>query len=95
MANQIETQFTAKLKEGLQKKQAAQFDQTFMGLQVLGHMRMVEALDVMQQQASGEFQQTLQQALDTTRQHLAKAEQINQTLEKTSVAARPDVTEEE
>jgi putative membrane protein len=87
--DRVESQFAQKLIEGLRKKQGQQFDNTLIGLEVLGHMRMVETLDVMQQQASGELQQILQQAHKETQKHLQEAEQLSQKIEKSAVAQRP------
>ena len=87
--DRVESQFAQKLIEGLREKQGQQFDNTLMGLEVLGHMRMVETLDVMQQQASGELQQILQQAHKETQKHLQEAEQLSQKIEKSAVAQRP------
>jgi putative membrane protein len=87
--DRVESQFAQKLIEGLRKKQGQQFDNTFIGLEVLGHMRMVETLDVMQQQASSELQQILQQAHKETQKHLQQAEQLSQKIENSAVAQRP------
>jgi predicted outer membrane protein len=86
LQEQIESKVVETLKKGLQDKQGSQFDQTFMGLQLLAHMRMLDTLDVMQQHASGQLRQTLQDAQQATQQHLQMAEQLKKTLE-TSVAS--------
>jgi predicted outer membrane protein len=83
---QVESKCGETLKKGLQKKQGAQFDQTFMGLQILGHMKMIDTVQVMQQHASPQLQDVLEQAQQSAQQHLEMAEEINQKLE-TSVAA--------
>jgi putative membrane protein len=88
MFDRIESQFAEKLVEGLREKQGRQLDNTVMGLEVLAHMRMVETLDVMQQQTSGELQQILEQAHEKTRQHLQEAEQLGRKIEESAVAQR-------
>jgi predicted outer membrane protein len=84
--SQIESKVAETLAKGLQEKQGDQFDQTFIGLQLLAHMRMLDTLQVMQQHASGQLRQTIEDARQATQQHLQMAEQLNKTLE-TSVAS--------
>ena len=68
-------------KEKLQEKQGAEFDKAFLGTQISMHIDSLAALEVIQQEASGQLAQVAQQAAQTVEQHLEQAEQLMQQLE--------------
>jgi predicted outer membrane protein len=90
---QIASKRVESLMKGLEEKQAGEFDQAFMGLQVLHHMAMLETLQVMQQQSGGKLRETLTQAEQSVQQHLDKASQLSQELSQTDTASRQNQTE--
>lgn len=71
-------------KQELGSKQGAEFDKCFFGMQVFLHRGMADKLQVLQQYASPELAQTLQEGLKTTQEHAQLAEQM---LEQAEVAA--------
>ena len=89
LIGQVEMQMAEKLKEALQKTEGAQFDRSFMSLQLLAHMSMLETLKVTKSQASSQLQQTIEQAEQSMQQHLEEAQQIHQQLDEGSSASRP------
>jgi predicted outer membrane protein len=82
---QIDKQITQRClemtKEKLQEKQGAEFDKAFVGCQIGAHIDSLAALEVIQQQSSGQLAQVAQQASQTVEQHLQQAEQLMQQLE--------------
>ena len=66
----------------LKQKQGAEFDAAFLGMQIVAHMGMIDTLNVAQQHATGDLKATLQQGEQTTKQHLQKAKDLMQQLEK-------------
>lgn len=68
-------------REELQAKQGVEFDKCYIGSQINGHMQMLAALEVLQQQGPQQVQQVAQQAQPTVRQHLEHAKQIMKQLE--------------
>ena len=78
---------------GCSKKSGAEFDQCYMFGQVMAHMGMVDALTVFAKHASPEFRQKLDKALQTTKRHLAEAQQIAESLEGTHHRSNAKSTE--
>lgn len=72
--------FTA-VKAELESKEGEQFDQCYMTQQVMCHTKMVASLEVLQNHVSGELRNILSEGLDTTKQHLNKAEEIVKNLD--------------
>jgi predicted outer membrane protein len=68
------------LREKLQEKQGAEFDQCFVGSQIFGHMHMIAQLEVVQQQSSGQLRQFAQEAQPKVKQHLEQAEKLAEQL---------------
>jgi predicted outer membrane protein len=77
----------------LEKKSGAEFDQCYMFGQVMAHMGMVDHLTVFAKHASPEFRQKLDKALQTTKRHLAEAQQIAESLEGTHHKSNAKSTE--
>lgn len=82
---QIERQITERhqqaVRDELQQKQGAEFDKCYVGVQVAGHMHMVAALEVIEQQGPDQLRQIAQQARPTVEQHLEHAKQLIKQLE--------------
>jgi hypothetical protein len=72
--------FTA-VKAELESKEGKKFDQCYMTQQVMCHTKMVASLEVLQNHVSGELRNILSEGLDTTKQHLDKAEEIVKNLD--------------
>lgn len=79
---QITEACTQSLIQALQSKNGAEFDKAYMGQQVLAHMETLDTLKVISQQASSpQLKQTLQQAQQSTQQHLQKAKDVMKQIE--------------
>jgi predicted outer membrane protein len=68
------------LKEELQQKSGAEFDECFVGAQIGGHMQAVAALEVLGQETQGQLQQLAQEAQPKVQQHLDHAKQLAKQL---------------
>lgn len=71
---------TQNLRAKLEQKQGADFDHCFVGSQIAGHMQMLSALEVIQNQTSGQLQQVARDHQPKVKQHLEKAEQLAEQL---------------
>lgn len=67
-------------KKALNDKQGAEFDKAFMGLQVAAHMEMQDKLEVYKNHVSGQLQQDIEQAQETTKEHLQEAKKIMENI---------------
>ena len=94
----IDKQIAERAKESfhekLQQKQGAEFDECFVGAQIVGHMQMLAALDVLKNQSAGQLKQIAQEAEPKVRQHLQEAEKLAEQLrssstKQTEAASRP------
>lgn len=83
---QITQKCTQAVRDELQQKQGAEFDKCYIGSQIGGHMHMLAALEVIQQQGPEQLQQIAQKAQPTVQQHLDHAKQIAKQLEGQSAA---------
>jgi predicted outer membrane protein len=81
LERQIVERCTQAAKEELQQKQDAEFDKCYIGSQIGGHMHMLAALEVIQQQGPEQLQQIAQQAQPNVQKHLDQAKQIMKQLE--------------
>lgn len=68
-------------QEMLSKHQGAEFDMAFMGEQLVLHNHMLAMLQAVQQHASPQLQQLVNQGIQTTEQHLNHARQIVEQLQ--------------
>lgn len=59
-------------KEAMQDKEGSEFDQAFVGSQVLAHISMLAKLKASEEAVSGELQQVLKKGQETTKQHKEK-----------------------
>jgi len=64
----------------LQQKQGQQFDDAYVGMQIVQHMQMLDKLAVATEHASPELQQVLQQGTETAQNHFQHAEQLMQQI---------------
>jgi predicted outer membrane protein len=89
---QITEQCTQALREELEQKQGAEFDKAYVGSQIAGHMQMLAALKVIEQQGPQQLQQLAQQAQPVVQEHLEHAKQLKKQLDggsPSSQAERP------
>jgi len=63
-------------KKELGSKEGHEFDQCYMGMQIAGHMKMIDELKVYKNYATGQLQQDIEESLDTTEHHLKEAKKI-------------------
>lgn len=64
------------LREELQQKSGAEFDECFLGAQIAGHMHMLAALEVIPQETQGELKQVADEARPAVQKHLEHAKQL-------------------
>jgi predicted outer membrane protein len=64
------------LKEELQSKSGADFDQCYVGSQIAGHMHMLSALEVLSEEGPGQLKQVAADARPIVQQHLDHAKQL-------------------
>jgi predicted outer membrane protein len=76
----IHDQCLQAMREELQQKTGAEFDECFIGGQVGGHIQMVAALGVIGQETQGQLQEIVKQAQPKTQQHLEHAKQLAKQL---------------
>jgi predicted outer membrane protein len=74
-------------KQELSQAQGEEFDKAYMGTQMGMHIGMLAKLKAAEGHVSGEFQQLIQQAQQTTMQHKQEAEQIKKELASASGGA--------
>jgi predicted outer membrane protein len=88
---QIERQITDRyfesVREDLQQKQGVEFDKCYLGSQIGGHMHMLAALEVIEQQGPDQLRQIAQQAQPKVQQHLEHAKQLMKQLEGSSATS--------
>lgn len=84
------------LREELQSKSGAEFDECYIGSQIAGHMHSLAALEVLSQESQGQLKQIADEAKPTVQKHLEHAKQIAKQLKSGSGSAqaqRPSTTE--
>jgi hypothetical protein len=85
-------------KKELSKHQGMDFDQAFMGQQLLAHMEMVDKLSVFKNHASPKLRQVIESELQMATNHLNEARQIMEQMKDTETtprtARRPGSTED-
>lgn len=86
---QIGERCLAMTQQMLGKKQGAEFDKAFVGLNIPAHVRMLATLETVQDHASPELQQILQKGQQATQQHLAHAEQLMRQLDQGGASDQP------
>lgn len=64
------------LKEELQQKSGAEFDECYVGSQIAGHMHMLAALEVIGQESQGQLKQVADEARPAVQKHLEHAKQL-------------------
>jgi predicted outer membrane protein len=75
------------LREELQQKTGAEFDECYIGSQIGGHMHMLAALEVIGQESQGQLKQLANEAQPTVQSHLEHAKQLAKQLKSESSAA--------
>jgi len=66
----------------LSDKKGSAFDACYVGMQIAGHLRMVDELKVLERHASRELQPVLKQGRTKAEEHLQKAKELMKELEK-------------
>jgi predicted outer membrane protein len=64
------------LREELQQKSGAEFDECYLGAQIAGHMHMLAALEVIPQESQGQLKQIAEEAKPTVQKHLDQAKDL-------------------
>jgi len=67
-------------QQELSQKTGTHFDVCYMGMQIGAHMMMADELTVYGKHASAELRPILQEGLETTKQHLTRAKELEQRL---------------
>lgn len=86
MDRQITERCTQAAREELQQKQGVEFDKCYIGSQINGHVHMLAALEVIQQQGPEQLQQIAKQAHPQVQKHLEHAKQIMKQLDGDAAA---------
>lgn len=86
LEKQIVERCTQATKEELQQRQGADFDKCYIGDQIVGHVKTLAALEVIQQQGPEQLQQVAQEAQPAVQKQLEQAKQIMKDLEGASPA---------
>ncbi len=81
---QITKRTTQAMRDELQQKSGAEFDECYLGAQIGSHICMLAALEVIGQQAQGELRQVAEQAQPTIQQHLDHAKHLAKELQGAS-----------
>jgi len=85
------------LREELQEKKGAEFDECFVGSQIAGHMHMLAALEVIGQESQGQLKQVADEARPAVQKHLDHAKQLAKQLrsesDNSATAGRPTTSQ--
>jgi predicted outer membrane protein len=90
---QIGEQCLANAKKELATQQGTDFDRTFIGMQCMAHLQMIDALKVLRNYASNDLRQNIDQELQLANTHLTQAKQIKEQLKDRSsdrLSRRPE-----
>jgi predicted outer membrane protein len=85
----------ASAKQELGRKQGAEFDKCFIGLQLGGHIKMQDELKVLRNHASPELKQQIDKTLQVVQGHLQESRQLMEQLKDSPserVSRRPEDT---
>ncbi|MBW3596999.1 MAG: DUF4142 domain-containing protein [Planctomycetes bacterium] len=88
IAKQATKRSLQRTTELLNEKQGREFDQCYIGQQIVAHIETVSKLEAMQNHGSPQFQAVIRKGVQTTEEHLKEAGAIAQTLERAG-GARP------
>jgi predicted outer membrane protein len=80
------------LREELQQKSGAEFDECFIGAQIGGHMHALAALEVLSQESQGQLKQIADEARPTIQKHLDHAKSLAKQLKSGSQSAQAQRT---
>jgi len=73
---QIADQCLASTKADFQRKEGAEFDQCYMGHQIMAHMKVLDEIKVLRNQASAELRKDLDESSQMASHHLEEAKKI-------------------
>jgi predicted outer membrane protein len=80
--HEIADQCLASTRRELESKSGSEFDECYVGMQVGAHMKMADALTVLERHASPELQPVLRKGLETVRTHLDHAKKVKKSLDE-------------
>lgn len=72
----------ASMERELSGKEGREFDACFIGMQLAGHMHMVDELKVLERHATADLQGTLRKGRETAQKHLERAREIMKDIDK-------------
>jgi predicted outer membrane protein len=81
---QITDRCSQMVREKLEQKSGAEFDECFVGAQIGNHIHMLAALEVISQRGGSELQQVAEDAKSKVESHLKQAEQLAEQLKSDS-----------
>ena len=84
LQREMTQQCIADSKQYLSKKDGAEFDKCFVGMQIAKHAAMHTKLVVLQRHTSDELQQIVAEGIQTTAKHLKAAETLMTKLDENS-----------
>jgi predicted outer membrane protein len=82
LEREVAEQQLADMKQMLNDKDGAKFDEAFIGFQIAQHAAMASKLKVFEEHATGDFKSLLSDGLKVTKQHLSQAEDLMKDLAK-------------
>ncbi|MCO8125337.1 DUF4142 domain-containing protein [Stieleria sp. TO1_6] len=78
----ISARLATTARQDLESRSGYEFDAALVGMLVAAHLQQEATLDVLSSRASGQLQQTLQQAASTVKQHRQHAEQVMASIKR-------------
>ena len=90
LQQELAQQCLSDAQEKLAQSDGDEFDKCYVGMQIAMHAGMKSKLTVFSRHASGEFKQLIDQGLQTTGEHLEKAESIMEELAENSGSSRSE-----
>ncbi|HET6878941.1 MAG TPA: DUF4142 domain-containing protein [Pirellulales bacterium] len=82
LKQQLGQQCVASAEQELESKDGDEFDKCFIGLQIAKHMEMLDTLKVFSRYASPELDELIEEAEQTTKDHLKHAKQLIKQLDE-------------
>ncbi len=72
----------ASMQRELSSKEGREFDACFIGMQLGGHMQMIDELKVLERHATADLSETLRKGRETAQKHLERAREIMKDIDK-------------
>lgn len=90
LKQQLGQQCAASAEEELGEKEGDEFDKCFVGMQIAKHMEMLDTLKVFSRYASPELDEIIEDAEQTTQEHLKHAKKLIKQLEEDQASSSGD-----